>query len=745
MFAHSPRDARGGYHPAEEHLTSVAGMAAQTLGAWPPFAQIAHTAGLTHDLGKCSTDWQTYLQRSSTGGASKGGSVEHVPTSLTAIDLLCPSGDPILRTMINTAVAGHHGHLGRTLAGGSLRRAEEAVAWFRDRLTFGPLEAAEMWATTLTGTTVTKRSIFDIGKDDLGTLRRTVTEEIASRIVHSALIDADWTDTGAWFANRQPRLTESRALGDLADRFQANKGTHTARTRWQELQTEVFDQAIAAANGKPGFYLLDAPTGIGKTRSALGFAFQQAVTGQGARRLVFALPFIALTSQVADETRRLIFGDIDLSPLDVLEHHGLYESTDRRYRYATTNWDATVIVTTTVQLLQSLHSARLGSVRKLHRLAGAVIVLDEWQTIPLGLLVATLQTLTVLVEQFGVTVVLSSATPRHLDRPEMLLPPKTSVLPTSVATDAAVHAARRVRWDVRQKSSTVTDLAEEVAQSSATQRCVVVNTRAAAQDITQAITSKTQIPVVHLSTSMTPTHREATLAQVIGAVRDHQPIVVVATQVIEAGVDVSFPAVWRQQAPLESLIQMAGRCNRRGELGDGGGVVVVFALDGTRAPSEDYRQRTAITADLISQPGTTPMDPAVIARYETRCQSIVAEEWKRSKGDGLSIREQRLSPSGDRYPIIEAKYQMIDDSADQIIVLQSPDAPMVQTLLNEHAAATTRNDHTGTRELRRKLARHAVAIPKPVLKDHPAIETDGLQTWNGPYDQTYGVDVRAVQ
>lgn len=154
MYAHSPRGHRDGYHAARDHLTSVAEMAGEALAGWPAFAQLAHTAGLTHDLGKCSAVWQTYLRQHA--GPSRG-SVEHVPTSLTAIDLLAPTGDPVLKAMIATVVGGHHGHLGRQLPGGNPERARQAVHWFNDNLALGPLDAAEIWSLTLAAKSKSKR------------------------------------------------------------------------------------------------------------------------------------------------------------------------------------------------------------------------------------------------------------------------------------------------------------------------------------------------------------------------------------------------------------------------------------------------------------------------------------------------------------------------------------------------------------------------------------------------------------
>jgi CRISPR-associated endonuclease/helicase Cas3 len=731
----------------EEHLQNVAEMAAGALSDWPDMAQIAYAAGLLHDLGKCSCAWQEYLARATNEsvGVAQQQRLEHVWTSADAADELLKAVHPITRRVITTAIVGHHGSLGRERKTGDPTRIGEAISWLNSTPDFLKRLTEEMkddhWGESV-NPLPPMRTRKAIDEERAGEcLSAWVEQEIVQRIVQSALVDADWTDAQAAIQNRRPKLTTATSFYLLGEDFNRNNATglKPPANEFDNLRSAVFEEAVASArgsNGQPGFYLLDAPTGIGKTRSSLGFAFAHA-EGSKARRMIFAAPYISVTSQNVEATQRLVFGEGPRSE-HILEHHSMAEGQGWKSRAATQNWDSPIVVTTSIQLLQSLHSCRLASIRKLHRLAGSIIVLDEWQTIPLELLITSMQTLSVLVRKFGTTVLLTSATPRSIDSPKTLIQSVKRVVRGSTSARAAEVARNRVHWQFASPLRSWADFADEFRIDGAQSKVAIVNTRAAAAEIATRI-SQADSATLHLSTSMTPAHREKVLAATRQRLANDQPISLIATQVIEAGVDVSFQVLWREAAPLEALVQAAGRCNRNGEHRLGG-KVTVFEVLGAISPSVTYKRLASEALRLCNAHNSFPNDPKVMEEYET---SRLAEALAGYSSEFRTLREAFwLERSDRRFIEIERKYQLIDDYGIPVICIQSSPV-QINRLIEQHDEALTIGDETVARRIRRELSRHTVSLPEWLSQSIPPEEGEnGLAVWNGPYSELIGVDTR---
>jgi CRISPR-associated endonuclease/helicase Cas3 len=728
--------------PVEEHLQRVANMASDAFAPWPQMSHLAYAAGLLHDLGKCSCAWQQYLTAKVDG--TPFPRTEHAMTSADAATTILQGTDAVTRRIVTTAIVGHHGHLGRERTTGDPSRVNEAHTWFNEF-------SAHTSLTERIGETTWGRSVdpeppvvtrkgTDTGRTH-ACLSAWVEQEIVQRMIQSALVDADWTDAQAATNSREPHLTTATAFHELQAEFERNNATglKPAKRRFDTLRSSVFDETITVAHnsaGRPGFFLLDAPTGIGKTRSALGFAFAHA-SHSYARRLIFAAPFISVTGQNVEAVRRLVFNHGPGAD-QVLEHHSMAEGQSWHARAATQNWDASIIVTTTVQLLQSLHSCRLSSIRKLHRLAGSIIVLDEWQTIPLELLTGSMQTLAILVRNFGATVLLTSATPRIIDHPSTLVTGVQRVVQDSTAAEATRAAANRVNWNLESTHTSWPELATAFMQDTATTKLVIVNTRAAAAEVAD-ISLRSDPRVVHLSTSMTPAHRDQTLRNVRNQLDTTEPVTLVATQVIEAGVDVSFQSLWREAAPLESLIQAAGRCNRNGELVDRGHVTV-FQVTGSISPSTSYRTSAAEALRLCQEHNAAPTDPKVMHAYETRRTVDAIQTYN----DSFRLHRESVwaTQSDRRFVTIERLYQLIDDSGTPVICLNA-EPVLIHSLITQHDAALLAGNDSSARTIRRKLSRHTVSLPDWLTQAIPPDHNEnGLVTWNGPYDERIGVDMR---
>lgn len=430
------------------------------------------------------------------------------------------------------------------------------------------------------------------------------------RMLHSALVDADRLDTEAHWnpATAALRETESPSLEALRDALEADQErlmADAADTPVNRLRAEVYRACLAAASRAPGFFSLTVPTGGGKTRSVLAFALRHALRHRQ-RRVVAALPYTSIIEQNATVYRSI------LGPGAVLEHHSNVQprqarpdededELDRTITLAAENWDAPVVVTTTVQLFESLFARNNTRLRKLHRLARSVIVLDEAQTLPPNLLVPTLEALRFLVEDYGCTVVFCTATQPAFDRPYG--DPEygahfagfdiREIVPDP---DAVYTALRRVQYDLQ--TDTLWSWADVAAEMrSAPQALAVVNTVKDAQ----ALFSTLNHPhAFHLSTRLCPAHRRRVLAEVHRRLEVGKPVYLVATQVVEAGVDISFPLVLRALGPLDSLIQAAGRCNREGILPQPGRVVIFEPTEGGLPPGA-YAAGKKQTVKLIEE------------------------------------------------------------------------------------------------------------------------------------------------
>jgi CRISPR-associated endonuclease/helicase Cas3 len=420
------------------------------------------------------------------------------------------------------------------------------------------------------------------------------------RMLFSALVDADFLDTEAFMDGH--RAQARRGYPPLAD-YQARLDDHlqamSSRVAMQgraadavmAARAEVLAQCRRKAALPPGVFTLTVPTGGGKTLSSLAFALAHA-RAHGHGRVIYAIPYTSIIEQTAD-----VFADI-FGRDAVVEHHSQADaahgsSTEtQRSRLACENWDAPLIVTTNVQLFESLFAARTSRCRKLHRLAGSVIVLDEAQLLPPDFLQPILDVLNVLVAHYGVTLLLCTATQPVLTDTQRFDPRRSLrglPAPTPIVDDeAALYATlrrTRIHWPADLLTEEPLDrMAERVAACDAA--LVIVNTRKDAAELLHLLDQRCDEPPLHLSAAMCGQHR----AEVIANIRerlaarqagsDARALRVVSTQLVEAGVDIDFPVVFRALAGLDSIAQSAGRCNREGRLADGAlGEVHVFVRE----------------------------------------------------------------------------------------------------------------------------------------------------------------------
>lgn len=555
FFAHSSGSSdTADWHLLSEHLEGTGRRAGSFFDA-VGFAEMARVAGLLHDLGKYSDKFQKRL----TGDPSR---VDH---STAGAKLALERYGPKLGKALAFCVAGHHAGLANGIDG-------ERITALRDRLRsdFGrdipPLES--VWEAEITLPANVAPQAIRLKNREAGGF----AAAFLVRMVFSALVDADYLDTEAYFAGLEGR-TPSRgghpALSELKARLDSSLVALSARagpTDVNALRARVLTNAREKAALDPGLFALTVPTGGGKTLASLAFALEHALRHDQAR-VIYVIPFMSIVEQTAQVFRQALQED---GAGFVLEHHSAFEEeriTGREAReklhLAMENWDAPVIVTTAVQFFESLFANRPSRCRKLHNIANSAVILDEAQTLPLSLLRPCVAAIDELARNYRTSIVLCTAT-----QPALLAPDFRDGLEgvREIAPDppALYRALKRVSVH---DAGILEDrsLAERLRSSE--QALCIVNSRRHARELYELLADAEG--AFHLTTLMCAKHRSAVLANIQARLINGAPVRLVSTSLIEAGVDVDFPVVYRATAGIDSLAQAAGRCNREGRLASG--------------------------------------------------------------------------------------------------------------------------------------------------------------------------------
>lgn len=543
-YAHIAQDNRK--QTVLEHLVGTANLCTAFAAAFDAEEQ-GQLAGLSHDLGKYSAAFQRRL----------GGSTEHVDHATAGAAECCK----LNQGNAAFAVAGHHG--GLPDGGGQGDDSDEPTFCGRmKKAAFGKLEPYEAWQNEIRLPSASQ-PVFSSQLEEM----------FFTRMLYSCLVDADFLDTETFMSEREQERGGGDSIEILEDKLQSYV------SNWFPPKTDLNRERCAmlkhcmeqGENRSPGLFTLTIPTGGGKTVASLAFALRHART-HGLRRIIYVVPYTSIIEQNAQ-----VFRDI-LGEKNVLEHHFgvLYDIKDEarpenaRLARATENWDMPVVVTTAVQFFESLFANRSSRCRKLHNLAKSVIIFDEAQMMPVPYLRPCVFAIAQLVKRYGVSAVLCTATQPALDGVfRQFLPEKTAVelCPTEVFNQ---QIFRRVTFQ-REGKLSYQAVAEKI--NGQKQALCIVNSRKNAQTIYDLLDKE---GAFHLSTLMYPAHRKETLEQIRARLKDGLPCRVVSTSLIEAGVDVDFPSVFREEAGLDSILQAAGRCNREGKRSARDSIVTIF-------------------------------------------------------------------------------------------------------------------------------------------------------------------------
>jgi CRISPR-associated endonuclease/helicase Cas3 len=694
-------------HHLDEHLSGVA-QGAEQFAAEFGAEEWGRIAGSWHDFGKFSDAFQRYIRGASGFEAHlvdvAPGKVNHSSAgALLAERLYGKLGLPLAYL-----VAGHHAGLPDWFADEHGGQALENR--LREGAQLGLLDDASGNAPP---------NLLDLPKPAFHPERfgGLAGLHLWIRMLFSCLTDADFLDTESFM---QPDVSGKRGkYPDVTElsmklRVRMEEMVRTARpSDVNRIRTDVLRQCREKSELAPGLYTLTVPTGGGKTLSSLAFALEHAAR-YGKHRVIYAIPYTSIIEQTASVFR-------DILGTAVLEHHSNLDSQHEtpESRLAAENWDAPLIVTTNVQLFESLFSSRTSRCRKLHNLANSVLILDEAQMLPPAFLQPILHVIRLLIAHYGVTVVLCTATQpalgtQFLGHGQILLNGLDEATEIVDETERVYEGLDRVDLHLPadlSKCESWDAIAERINRHDFV--LAIVNSRADCGELHRRMSPGT----IHLSALMCGEHRSVVIAEIKDKLSRREAVQVISTQLIEAGVDIDFPVVYRAIAGLDSIAQAAGRCNREGNL-SGKGQLFVFVPPRPSRPGLLRFGEDACRV-LLGQASDKTLIPRQFRRYFELYYSRVGGEGldKHRIGEDLSrdARECKI-----QFRTASEKFKLIDDEASASILVPyaNPHCP------ERDSRALFRRLQAGEmhRGLLRELQRYTVSIPR---REFEQLQRDG--------------------
>ncbi len=669
-----------------DHLHGVATLAAKFASSFDSSAW-AYAGGMGHDTFKEAAVWQNYIKIMSGYDEeahleTKPGKQDHSTPSAKMVEEVL--GKDIGR-ILSYCIAGHHAGLPDWIGSQSslafrLQNAETVAIpeKYRDELR-GISPSMPPW------------KFHNKGLD----------MSLWIRMLFSCLVDADFLDTEAYM---DPAQFEDRGgylpVSELLKRFDTHMEEMTRKTLAEadtpvnQARQRVLSDCRSAARLEPGLFSLTVPTGGGKTLSSMAFALEHAVQF-GKERVIYVIPYTSIIEQNADVFRKAVGDD------QIIEHHSNLDEdgSSPKARLAAENWDAPIIVTTSLQFFESLFAAKTGRCRKLHNIVNSVVVLDEAQLVPVEFLEPILATMKLLCEHYKVTFVICTATQpafeKQDDFPAFPGFPKGSI--REIIRDVPRLYCELKRVEVALIDTKTPKTWDEIAEElkSIDQVLCIVSDRKSCRELYSLMPEGTY----HLSALMCAQHRSNRIAEIKESLKGNMPLRVVSTQLVEAGVDIDFPVVYRAMAGLDSIAQAAGRCNREGKLGAQGkfGKVVVF-VPPRKAPPGILRKASETATRMLQSGLEDPTDNAAFAPYFSELY------WKANSLDGKKIMEL-LTPAPPDYGIqfrsAAEAFQIIDAGVQKpLLVPYGEGEKLIQTLKTKGPE----------RRLLRKLQRYVVNV-----------------------------------
>lgn len=719
-FAHSTaRNDKSDWQPLSAHLQNVGRMAAERAAIFDAEG-LAEAGGLLHDVGKYTNDFQRRI-------AGEAVRVDHA----TRGAMLAVKRYGQLGHLLAYGIAGHHAGL----ANGAETGERTAL---RDRLRgVGLPPLLDRWQQEIS--LADKLSLSSSMKGH-SPERGMFQFAFLARMLFSCLVDADYLDTESFYDGIEGRSSARAAplptLEALRDELDAYLAGFQADTDVNRIRADILTHVRHQSAHLPGLFSLTVPTGGGKTLASLAFALDHAIR-HGLRRVIFVIPFTSIVEQNAAVFRSALGA---LGDAAVLEHHSAFvaapPSCDEPDRYqaqeklklAMENWDAPVVVTTAVQFFESLFAARPSQCRKLHNIAGSVVILDEAQTLPLKLLRPAVAAIDELARNYRSSVVLCTATQPALKASEFK-GRLDQVYELAPEPPALFRKLERVR--VRHIG-----MLDDAALSARLRECeqvlCIVNNRRHARAVYQSLADLSGAR--HLTTLMCAKHRSAVLKEVREILKRGEPCRLVSTSLIEAGVDISLPIVFRAEAGLDSIAQAAGRCNRNGEWPVESSEVLIFATaNDDWAPPPELKQFAQAAREVLRAHGSDPLSPQAIEAYFRQLY------WQKGDQelDAGNLMGLTQNSRIDSLPLetLAAKFRMIDTVQMPVIVPYDDEARDALERLR-HA------EKSGG--LARKLQPYLVQLPRQVfdaLRKVGAVQPVGPERWGEQFMELVNMDI----
>lgn len=663
LLAHGATDEHPEGQSIEAHLKGT-GELAETFAAEFGAAANGKLCGLAHDIGKYSDEFQLRLRGGKKVDHATAGAIECFKIK-AAFEAVC--------------VIGHHSGLpnvghkdadtteSQTFFGRKLRAEQGGIPDYRKN-----------W-----------NGHIALPQDYFRPSGRGFATAFYIRMLYSCLVDADYIDTET-FMNGDAGRGNYEPLSALCDKLTAYISKWNNPTREIDiLRQKILNSCIEKASAPRGFFSLTVPTGGGKTVASMAFALNHAAANS-MKRIIYVIPYTSIIEQNAK-----VFRDI-LGQENVVEHHSsvsyeLSENADEleyRSALATENWDAPVIVTTAVQFFESLYANRSSKCRKLHNIANSVIIFDEAQMIPSNNLRPCVAAIAELVRAYNATAVLCTATQPAID--EMLLEysKKESVVELCPDVDGMFEKFRRTSFEKEGRLTT-----DELVSRLESQQQVlcIVNTRKFAQEVYEALPSEGRF---HLSTLMCPVHRKQKLDEIRERLKSGKTCRVVSTSLIEAGVDVDFPRVFREMAGLDSILQAAGRCNREGKRSAESSIVTVFESE------NKVNKLIAVNRDAAEETvrdWTQPNTTSTIERYFKAYRDFLRND---DKSGVITASEKGISGCGLPFEWIAKEFKLIDQNTFTVYISVGEGKELISRL----------REGERSRELYRKAGMYSVSI-----------------------------------
>lgn len=568
----------------EDHLDKVAGLASRYALAFSASGW-GCLLGKLHDIGKYRPEFQDKLIRQSNRRVDHKGVGAKLAWEF--------GGQP--GKLLSYCIAGHHGGLpnysySQTDNSTSLRDLLEQASSLPEEAP-DPLQDIPLPSSL----PFQPKNAFQIA--------------FFTRMLFSALVDADFLDTERFMDPARHAARESGpSLAKLLQHLNTTLAGFASQGRINQLRREILQRCRENASLAPGLFTLTVPTGGGKTLSSMAFALEHAQK-YGHRRIIYVIPYTSIIEQNAMVFRNIFPADAIIEHHSNFDERSLPEYRDQfgaglRHRLACENWDAPVVVTTNVQFFESLYASKPSRCRKLHNIAGSVIILDEAQMLPTEYLKPCLGALEELTENYQASVVLCTATQPALKKRDEFKHGLKGV--REIAPDPKRMHQEFLRTRLEDAGIlAIEDVAELIRDKE--QVLCIVNTRTRASEMFDLVHEEPGAR--HLSALMCPAHRSQELQEIREVLRNGGPCRVVSTQLVEAGVDVSFPEVIREMAGLDSIAQAAGRCNREAELKDLGRVTVFTPEEGLASA---FRQAAGSAQSTLRHYGDDPFAPEAV-------------------------------------------------------------------------------------------------------------------------------------